>query len=147
VDASALRTYAVAAGIPATLVVLAHLALEWNGAGGYEARRTLAFQHGIALAAILALLLAAGRLALYLEGRARWPISDAIAISGTVTVLAHLAWVWRDSSDPMRQFGVTAAHVLALGAVWGATMLARRIEGRILTSTSNAANRRPIAGE
>jgi hypothetical protein len=147
VEASALRAYSVAAGIPAALVVLGHLALEWNGADGFEARRTLAFQHGIALAAVLALLIAAGRVALYLEGRAHWPVSDALATAGTMAVLAHLAWVWRDSSDPMRQFGVTVTHILALAAVWAITLLARRLEERTLTSASNSANRRPISGE
>jgi hypothetical protein len=147
VDASSVRTCTVAAAIPATLVVLGHLALDWNGANGFEARRTLAFEHGIALAVILAGVLAAGRIALNLEHRARWPVADSIAVAGTMAVLAHLAWVWRDSSDPTRKFDVTVSHILALVAVCGVTLLARRVEERTLISTSNPANRPPIGGE
>jgi hypothetical protein len=54
VTAANLRTYTAAAGVPAALVVLLHLALDWNGADGITGRRDLAFSHGVALAAVLA---------------------------------------------------------------------------------------------
>jgi hypothetical protein len=147
VSPSTVRIATAAAGVPAALVVLAHLALKWNGAADFEARRTLAFQHGIALAVVLAGVLAAGRYALRLERGEGWPVADAFAIAGSIAVLAHLAAVWRDGSNPMRRLDVTVTHAVALIAVWGVTLLIRHVEGSRITSSSNAVNERPIGGE
>lgn len=126
--AASVRTYAAAAGLPAALVVLAHLAAEWNGADGFAARRTLAFDHGVALAVVLAAVLAAARLAQHLETGAGAPLADTVGIAGTVAVLAHLASVWRDGSNPLHGFQVTAAHVAALLVVAAATLATARWE-------------------
>jgi hypothetical protein len=74
----------------------------------------LAFQHGIAMAVILAAVLAASRYALALQRGEGWPIADAVAIAGTIGVLGHLAAVWRDGSNPMRRLDVTVTHAVAL---------------------------------
>lgn len=135
------------AAVPASLVVLAHLAVEWNGADGYEGRRQLAFQHGIALAIILAAVLVAGRVALAIERGRGHPAADAVAIVGVVGVLAHLAWVWRDDSDLLRRVDVTASHLAALLAVAAATALARWVEAGGVSSGSNPLNHGPIGRE
>jgi uncharacterized membrane protein YeaQ/YmgE (transglycosylase-associated protein family) len=122
------RTYATAAGLPAALVVVVHLALEWNGAGGFAARRTLAFHHGVALVVVLAAVLAASRYAEHLETGAGAPLADAIGIAGTVAVLAHLADVWRDGSNPLYRFTVTAAHIGALLVIAAVTLATARWE-------------------
>ena len=114
---SSVRTYSAIAGIPAALVVLLHLALVWGDSSGVEAHRHLAFNHGIALAAVLAALLICSRVALHLETGSGAPFADSVAIVGSVIVLAHLARVWRDGSDPLRRFGLTLEHISALAAV------------------------------
>jgi hypothetical protein len=130
VDASTVRTYGAIACIPAALVVLADLALKWHDAGDYVARRDLAFSHGIALAVVLGAALICSRVALALETREGAPFADAVGILGAVAVLADLARVWRDSSDPLRRFSVTATHILAMAVVAAATMLIARAERR-----------------
>jgi hypothetical protein len=117
-----------AAAVPAALVVLAHLAYEWNGAAGFTARRDLAFSHGVALALVLAAALIAARYAQHLETGAGAPLADAVAIVGSVAVLAHLARVWRDSSDPLHRFGITVEHIVALALVALASLLIARRE-------------------
>lgn len=126
--AANLRTLTAAAAVPAALVVLAHLAYEWNGADGFTARRDLAFTHGVALAVVLAATLIASRFAQHLETGAGAPVADAIAIVGSVAVLGHLARVWRDSSDPLYRFGLTVEHVAALAVVAAVSLLVARSE-------------------
>ena len=109
--------YSAVAGIPAALVVLAHLALVWGDASGIDAHRHLAFNHGIALAVVLAALLICSRVALHLESGSGAPVADSVAIVGSVIVLAHLARVWRDGSNPLHRFGLTFEHIAALAAV------------------------------
>jgi hypothetical protein len=128
VTPSQVRSYAAVAGIPATLVVAGHLALVWNDSSGIPAHQRLAFDHGIALAAVLAALLICSRIAMHLESGGGAPIADAVAVLGAVAVLAHLARVWRDGSDPLQRFGVTAEHIAALLAVAAATLLIGRFE-------------------
>ena len=115
--ASSVRSLSAIAGVAAALVVLAHLALVWGDSSGIEAQRRLAFNHGIALAIVLAALLICSRVALHLETGTGAPIADAVGVVGSVAVLAHLARVWRDGSDPLHSFGLTAEHVGALIAV------------------------------
>ena len=55
-------------------------------------------------------------------------------------MLANLARVWRDNSTNLRDFYITAGHIAAFLAVWGITVLARRIERRQVSQ----ANRRSI---
>jgi hypothetical protein len=45
-----------------------------------------------------------------------------------VIVLAHLARVWRDGSDPLQRFGVTLEHIAALAAVALVTLAIARYE-------------------
>jgi hypothetical protein len=128
VTPSQVRSYAAVAGIPATLVVAGHLALVWNDSSGIPAHQRLAFDHGIALAVVLAALLICSRIALHLESGDGAPIADSVAVVGAVAVLAHLARVWRDGSDPLQRFGVTAEHIAALLAVAAVTLLIGRFE-------------------
>jgi hypothetical protein len=125
---SSIRTMAAAAALPAALVVLIHLAVVWNGADGFAERRHIAFAHGIALAAVLGLALAAGRFALKLERGRGTPVADAIAIAGSLVVLGHLAWVWRDGLVPDKEIAVTLGHLLALAGVVAAAMIVRAME-------------------
>jgi len=64
VDARSLRTYAIAAAVPAAAVIIGHLAWAWHAHPSSADRRTAAFDHGLGLAAILAGALVAGRAAL-----------------------------------------------------------------------------------
>lgn len=130
VTAANLRTYTAAAGVPAALVVLLHLALDWNGADGITGRRDLAFSHGVALAAVLAAVLISSRVALHLETGAGAPVADAVAVIGSVAVLANLARVWRDGSDPLHRFSITVAHITALLVVALVSNLVARREQR-----------------
>lgn len=130
VTAANLRTYSAVAGVAAALVVLLHLALVWNGADGFTGRRAVAFDHGVALAAVLAAVLIASRFALHLETGEGAPVADSIGIVGTVAVLANLAHVWRDSSDPLHRFGITVGHITALLIVAAISNLAARWERR-----------------
>jgi hypothetical protein len=64
------------------LVILGHLAWAWNAHPASADRRSAAFDHGLAVAAILAATLVAGRVALWMEGQARYLWADAIAVLG-----------------------------------------------------------------
>jgi hypothetical protein len=128
VTAATLRTCSAAAGLPAALVVLGDLALRWDSADGQQGRRDLAFSHGVALAVVLATVLIAGRVAMRLESGAGAPVADAIGLIGSVAVMAHLARVWRDGSNPLQRFSVTASHAAALLLVALVTLGAARIE-------------------
>ena len=114
-DARSLRTYAIAAAVPAAAVIIGHLAWAWHAHPSSADRQATAFDHGIALAAILAATLVAGRAALWLEGRAARVWSDAVALIGAVAILAHLAAAWRD--EGVGDVGVAVVHAAALGAL------------------------------
>lgn len=135
--AAGLRTYTAAAAVPAALVVLAHLAYEWNRAAGFTARRDLAFSHGVALAVVLAAVLIASRFAMHLETGAGAPLADTVAVVGTVAVLADMARLWRDGSNPLYRFGLTASHVAALLVIALVSLAIARREAR--RPRSNAA--------
>jgi hypothetical protein len=126
--ASSLRTYSAAACVPAALVVLGDLARRWNGADGFTGRRDLAFSHGVALAVVLTAVLIASRVAMHLETGAGTPIADSIGLIGSVAVLADLARVWRDGSNPLHGLTVTASHVGALLLVALVTLAVARVE-------------------
>ncbi len=129
--AEGIRTNTAVAGVAAALVIVAHLAWKWGATHGISAKQSLAFNHGIALAVVLGLVLIGSRIALYREpGSATTPVADAVAIFGTIAVLANLARVWRDNSTNLRDFYITAGHIAAFLAVWGITVLVRRIERR-----------------
>jgi hypothetical protein len=115
VDARSLRTYAIAAAVPAAAVIIGHLAWAWHAHPSSADRQAAAFDHGVALAAILAATLVAGRTALWLEGRAWHVWSDAAAVVGAVAILAHLAAAWRD--DGVGDVGVAFLHAAALGGL------------------------------
>jgi len=123
--------------VPAALVVLAHLAVEWNRADGFAARRDLAFSHGVALAVVLAGMLIASRFAMHLETGSGAPLADTVAVVGTVAVLADMARLWRDGSNPLYRFSLTASHVAALLVVALVSVAIARWEGR--RNRSNAA--------
>lgn len=129
--AEGIRTNTAVAGIAATLVILAHLAWKWGATHGIDAKQSLAFDHGIALAIVLGLVLIAARIALYREPNpANTPVADAVAIIGAIAVLANLARVWRDNSTNLNDFYVTAGHIAAFFAVWAVTAAVRRAERR-----------------
>ena len=129
--AEGIRINTAVAGIAATLVILAHMAWKWSSASGIDAKRSLAFDHGIALAVVLGLILIASRIALYREPNpANTPVADAVAIIGAIAVLANLARVWRDNSTNLRDFYLTAGHITAFLVVWGLTAAVRRVERR-----------------
>jgi hypothetical protein len=130
VTAAGLRTSTAAAAVPAALVVLGHLAVEWNGAHGFSARRDLAFSHGVALAILLSALLIASRVAMHLETGAGAPLADTVAVVGTVAVLADMARVWRDGSNPLYRFSITASHIAALLVVGLVSIAVARAEAR-----------------
>lgn len=127
---SSLRTLSAIGCIPAALVVVADLAWRWRDATDFVARRDIAFSHGIALAIVLAAALICSRIALHLETGKGAPFADSLAIVGSVAVLADLARVWRDSSDPLRRFSVTATHIAALAVVAAIALLVARRERR-----------------
>jgi hypothetical protein len=128
VDARSLRTYATAAAVPAALVIVGHLGWAWEAHPASADRRAAAFDHGIALAAILAVTLSAGRISLWLEGRAQHVWADTVAVFGTIAVLAHLATAWRDHG--VGDVGVFAVHAFALGAVAVLANVVRALEDR-----------------
>jgi hypothetical protein len=126
VDARSLRTYTTAAALPAAVVILGHLAWAWYAHPASVDRRSAAFDHGLAIAAILAATLAAARIALWMEGRARYLWADAVGVVGTIAILAHLAVAWRD--DGVGDVGVAVAHAVALGALAVGVNLIRAFE-------------------
>ena len=129
--AESIRTSTAIAGVAAVLVILAHLAWKWGGTHGVDARQSLAFNHGIALAIVLGMVLIGSRIALYREpSSGNTPVADAVAIIGTIAVLANLARVWRDNSTNLRDFYITAGHIAAFVAVWGITVAVRQAERR-----------------
>ena len=125
-DARSLRTYTAVAAVPAALVILGHLAWVWNQHPSSSDRQAAAFDHGLAVAAILAATLAAGRIALWMEGRARYPWADALAVIGAITILGHLAVAWRD--EGVGDVSVAVVHAAALGALAVVVNIARAFE-------------------
>jgi len=126
VDARSLRTYATAAALPAAAVILAHLAWAWYAHPASADRRSTAFDHGLAVAAILAATLVASRIALWMEGRARYLWADAVGVLGAIAVVAHLAVAWRD--EGVGDVGVAVVHAVALGALAVGVNLIRAFE-------------------
>jgi len=126
VDARSLRTYATAAAVPAALVILIHLAWAWHAHPASADRRAAAFDHGLAIAAILAATLAASRVALWLEGRTRHVWADVVGVVGAIAVLAHLAMAWRD--EGVGDVSVAVVHAVALGALAVGVNLVRAFE-------------------
>jgi hypothetical protein len=126
VDARSLRTYATAAALPAAVVILGHLAWAWYAHPASADRRSAAFDHWLAVAAILAATLVAGRIALWMEGRARYLWADAVAVLGAIAILAHLAVAWRD--EGVGDVGVAVVHAVALGALAVGINLIRAFE-------------------
>jgi hypothetical protein len=126
--ASTVRTYAAAAAVPAVLVVIAHLAYVWQQHPASSDRQSAAFAHGVGLAAILAAVLAAGRVALWLDGDTRqvWP--GVIGIVATIAVLAHLADDWSAGSAAVRSVHILLAHAALLAAIGAAAWAAGRLE-------------------
>ena len=125
-DARSLRTYAAAAALPAAAVILAHLAWAWYAHPASADRRSAAFDHGLAVAAILAATLVASRIALWMEGRARYLWADAVGVLGAIAVVAHLAVAWRD--EGVGDVGVAVVHAVALGALAVGVNLIRAFE-------------------
>ena len=125
-DARSLRTYATAAALPAAAVILAHLAWAWYAHPASADRRSTAFDHGLAVAAILAATLVASRIALWMEGRARNLWADAVGVLGAIAVVAHLAVAWRD--EGVGDVGVAVVHAVALGALAVGVNLIRAFE-------------------
>jgi len=128
VDARSLRTYATAAAVPAALVILGHLAWAWHAHPASADRQSEAFDHGVALAVILAAVLAAGRIALWLEGRIRHVWADTAAVAGAIAILAHLASAWRDQG--VGDLGVAFVHAALLGALAVTVNVIRAFEER-----------------
>jgi hypothetical protein len=126
VDARSLRTYATAAAVPAAVVILSHLAWAWYAHPASADRRAAAFDHGLAVAAILAATLVAGRIALWMEGRTRYVWADAVAVLGAIAVVAHLAVAWRD--EGVGDVGVAVVHAVALGVLAVGVNLIRAFE-------------------
>jgi len=126
--ASSVRTYAAAAAVPAMIVVLAHLAYVWQQHPSSADRQTSAFGHGIGLAVILAAVLAAGRVAQYLEGASErlWP--GVIGVVGTIAVLAHLADDWSSGSAAVRSVRILVEHLALLALVALVAWIAGRFE-------------------
>ena len=136
--ASTVRTYAAAAAVPAMIVVLAHLAYVWQQHPSSADRQTSAFGHGIGLAVILAAVLAAGRLAQYLEGASArlWP--GVIGVVGTIAVLAHLADDWSSGSAAVRSVRILVEHLALLALVAIAAWIAGRFETQAARSRHRA---------
>jgi hypothetical protein len=125
--ATTLRSATAAAAVPAALVVVLHLAWSWHEHTSSAERQSIAFSHGVALAAILGLALIAARVALALERRSDHPLADALAVAGAIAVLSHLAAVWKDEGG-IDSRSAALEHVAALAVVALATTLVRRLE-------------------
>ncbi len=126
--ASTVRTYAAAAAVPAVLVVIAHLAYVWQQHPASSDRQSAAFAHGVGLAAILAAVLAAGRVALWLDGDTRYVWPGVIGIVATIAVLAHLADDWSAGSAAVRSVHILLVHGALLAAIATAAWAAGRLE-------------------
>jgi hypothetical protein len=126
---STVRTYAAAAAVPAVLVVIAHLAYVWQAHPASADRQSSAFAHGVGLAAILAAVLAAGRVAQWLEGDSArvWP--GVIGIVASIAVLVHLADDWSAGSAAVSNVGTLVVHAALLAAIAAAAWIAGRLEG------------------
>jgi hypothetical protein len=127
--ASTVRTSTAAAAVPATVVVIAHLAYVWQGHPASADRQSAAFAHGVGLAAILAAVLAAGRVAQWLDGESRqvWP--GVIGIVATIAVLAHLADDWSAGSAAVSSVHILLVHAALLAGIAAAAWVAGRLEG------------------
>jgi len=125
-----MRTYAAAAAVPAVIVILAHLAYAWEQHPSSADRQSTAFAHGIGLAAVLAAVLAAGRVAQWLEGASArvWP--GVVGVVGTIAVLAHLADDWSTGSAAVRSMRILVEHLAALAVVALAAWIAGRFEAQ-----------------
>ncbi|HEY3764967.1 MAG TPA: hypothetical protein VGL44_07390 [Gaiellales bacterium] len=126
--ASTVRMYVAVAAVPATLVVIAHLAYVWHQHPASSARQSSAFSHGVGLAAILAAVLAAGRLAQWLDGDSRrlWP--GVIGVVATIAVLAHLADDWSAGSAAVGSVHILLVHLGLLIAIALVAWIAGRFE-------------------
>ncbi|HEY2789581.1 MAG TPA: hypothetical protein VGI72_08995 [Gaiellales bacterium] len=122
------RTCTAAAAVPAALVVIAHLAYVWRLHPASADRQSAAFAHGVGLAAILAAVLAAGRVAQWLDGESArlWP--GVIGIVATIAVLAHLADDWSAGSAAVRSVHILLVHAALLLAIAAAAFIAGRLE-------------------
>jgi hypothetical protein len=126
--ASTVRTCAAAAAVPAVLVVIAHLAYVWHQHPSSADRQTSAFAHGIGLAAILAAVLAAGRIAQWLEGETPHVWAGVVAGVGTIAVLAHLADDWRAGTGAIRSVHILLVHFALLALLAAAYQVISRVE-------------------
>lgn len=126
--ASTVRTCAAAAAVPAVLVVIAHLAYVWHQHPSSADRQTSAFAHGIGLAAILAAVLAAGRIAQWLEGETPHVWAGVAAGVGTIAVLAHLADDWRAGTGAIRSVHILLLHLALLALLAAAYQVISRLE-------------------
>jgi hypothetical protein len=126
--ASTVRTCAAAAAVPAIVVLVAHLAYAWHQHPSAADRQSAAFAHGVGLAAVLAAVLAAGRLAQWLEGGSArlWP--GVIGVVASVAVLAHLADDWRAGAAAVRSVHILLVHLGLLAAIALGAFLAARLE-------------------
>jgi hypothetical protein len=129
-QAERVRTYAAAAAVPALIVILAHLAYAWEQHPSSADRQTTAFGHGIGLAVVLAAVLAAGRVAQWLEGASArlWP--GVVGVVGTIAVLAHLADDWSAGSAAVRSVRILLEHLAAFALVALAAWAAGRAAAR-----------------
>jgi hypothetical protein len=128
--ASTVRTYAAASAVPAMIVVIAHLAYVWQQHPSSADRQTSAFGHGIALAAILAAVLAAGRVAQWLEGASARVLPGVIGVVGTIAVFAHLADDWSAGPAAVRSPRILVEHLALFGLVGLAAWVAGRFEAQ-----------------
>jgi hypothetical protein len=126
--ASTVRTCAAAAAVPAVLVVIAHLAYVWHQHPSSADRQASAFVHGMGLAAILAAVLAAGRIAQWLDGETPHVWAGAVATAGTIAVLAHLADDWRAGTGAIRSVHILVVHLALLALIAVAYQVIRRVE-------------------
>lgn len=126
---STVRMCAAAAAVPAVVVVIAHLAYVWHQHPASADRQSAAFAHGVGLAAILAAVLAAGRVAHWLDGESAhvWP--GVIGITATIAVLAHLADDWSAGSAAVSNVRILVEHAALLTTIAAAAWIAGRLEG------------------
>jgi hypothetical protein len=127
-QASTVRTYAAAAAVPAVLVVIAHLAYIWHNHPSSAYRQSSAFTHGIAMAVILAAVLAAGRVALWLDGETRHVWAGVVGIVATIAVLTHLADDWRGGGAAVSSVHILVVHFTALVLIVVAVLVIGRLE-------------------